>query len=266
MAKSIVKNVFCLMLMLFASVFFSVVAFAEDVGQVQAKTLVNDYAGVINAQSKAQLSQVLQRLYQNNVAQYAVVIVNSLDGRDIESYAFEIANEVLGDKEKNNGLLLLVAVQDKKYRFEVGRGLEAVLNDAKVGRVGRTYLVPNFRDENYEKGILEASLAIESLLVGDTESEYYQAVSAPDTSAGSGGGGFSGFFWLFMLLFILPSMLGGARSYRGKRKKDRYFNAALMAMFMFGGRGGLGGGLGGSGGFGGFGGGGFGGGGAGGGW
>ena len=121
------------------------------------KTFVNDYANILNDSDEQQLSGLLNQLYSSNTAEFSVVTIKSLEGKSIEAYSLELAQEKLGDKEKNNGLLLLISVDDRAYRFEVGRGLEGDLNDAKIGRIGRTYLVPNFRSGDYSKGVLEAS-------------------------------------------------------------------------------------------------------------
>ncbi|MBI5389075.1 TPM domain-containing protein, partial [Candidatus Woesearchaeota archaeon] len=209
---------------------------------------------------------IAKYLQDSETAEYAVVIVSSLNGTAVESYAFTLAEGVLGDKEKNNGLLLLVAVEDRKYRIEVGRGIEPILNDAKVGRIGRQYLVENFRAENYSKGVVEASRAIASTLTGEENSTYY-INDAPTTDAGTGFPYYYVYYiWGFFILLSIISTI--FRSKKNKTKENRFFDAALMAGLLFGGRGGRGGGFGGlgGGGFGGFSGGSFGGGGSGGGW
>ncbi|MBN1155980.1 TPM domain-containing protein [Candidatus Woesearchaeota archaeon] len=222
---------------------------------IKINGFVNDYANIIPPVDEEKLEQVLKAIYDSEVAEYSIVTVKSLDGKDIESYSIGLAQGNLGDKEKNNGLLLLVAVDDRLYRFEVGRGLEATLNDAKVGRIGRQYMVENFRNNEYGKGILEASLAVESVLLGKTESEFYVKDEPKQSPLGTIISLIM-FFWLFSIIM---------RLLHSKKKKDRYFGAAMTALWLFGPRGGKGG-FGGTGGFGGFGGGGFGGGGASGGW
>lgn len=223
--------------------------------KIEINEFVNDYADIINPEEQQQLNSILKQIYDSGIAQYSIVTINSLEDQDIESYSLNLAQGNLGDSEKNNGLLLLVSLEDRKYRFEVGRGIEYILNDAKVGRIGRYYLVPNFKEENYGKGIVEASLAVRSILLGDVESEYY-VQDSPSSK------GMSSLINLFILFFFVLLPLSGI-FLRKKRSDNRYFNAALGAAILMGGRGG--GGLGG-GGFGGFGGGGFGGGGASGGW
>jgi uncharacterized protein len=229
------------------------------ISQVEIKDFVNDYAGIIDPGTKAQLDDSLKQIYDSGVAQYSIVTIKSLEGKDIESYSLNLAQSHLGSTQTNNGLLLLVAVDDRQYRFEVGRGIEDILNDAKVGRIGRTYLVPNFKAGNYSNGILEASLAVKSILLNDSSSAYY--VSDQETSNYSE----IVFYLIFFLFFFgLPIFINYLRW--KKTHKDKYFNAAAAAIILFGGRGGSGGSGGSSGGFGGFGGGGFGGGGASGGW
>lgn len=226
---------------------------------VEIKGFVNDYAGIIAPEEKTQIEDALKQIYDSGIAQYSIVTVKSLEGKDIESYSLELAQGNLGDSKKDNGLLLLVALEERKYRFEVGRGIEYILNDAKVGRIGRTYLVPNFQNENYSKGILEASLAIKSVLLGEASSEYYVE---GDKIYHLEVFGIVVAIIVIIFLLVLPVMISHAT--KKMKYKSKYFDAATGAVILFGGRGGNGGFSGG--GFGGFGGGGFGGGGAGGGW
>ena len=252
------KKLFAAIALILISSILSLLAYSE----AEIKSFVNDYANVISPEYKIQIENTLKKVYDSKIAEFSIVTIESLNGQDIESYSLSLAQGKLGDKEKNNGLLLLVAVNDRKYRFEVGRGIEPMLNDAKTGRIARDYLVENFRRGDYGKGIYESALAASSVLLGETNSEYYIDETAPKKNPPS-------YNLLAILVFfmIFSSIIG----YFGKnahtyRKRDRFFDAAMMAGLMFGGRGkGCMGGFGG-GGFGGFGGGGFGGGGASGGW
>lgn len=227
----------------------------QAVNAVEIKGFVNDYANIIDDASEKELDSRLQQLYDSGTAQFAIVTLHSLDGKDIESYSLDLAQGVLGDKEKNNGLLLLVALEEREYRFEVGRGLEAVLTDSISGRIGRDYLVPNFRAGDYGTGIVEAAKAVQSVLTGDTASEYYVTEQSVDETIY-----LIFYFIFFIMIFVLPIL---AFFLKRKKFKNRYFNAAAGAIILFGNRGGRGGS---GGGFGGFGGGSFGGGGSSGGW
>jgi uncharacterized protein len=252
------KNIIIhIMMVTFLLTLFSLTADAA----IEIKGFVNDYAEVIPLEYETKISAVLQRLYNSKEAEFAVVTIDSLEGQDIESYSLNLAQGKLGDKEKNNGLLLLIAIEDRDYRFEVGRGIEPIFNDAKIGRIGRDYLVENFRKGDYGEGIYQASLAINNELLGENNT----LVPVTNTSTRVQSRGLSGIFSFFIFFMVISSIIGSIGGSKHHRK-NRYFNAALMAGLLMGGRGRGGmGGLGG-GGLGGFGGGGFGGGGASGGW
>jgi uncharacterized protein len=122
---------------------------------------VTDLAGIIRSDAKNRLNSFLQELEQKTTAQVLVLTVQSLDGQNIEDFAFNTKEKwKLGQKGKDNGVLIVVAVKDRKYRFEIGYGLESVLPDSMVGSIGRDYLVPFFRKGDYSTGITNATFAI----------------------------------------------------------------------------------------------------------
>ena len=122
---------------------------AEPVSQLRPTDYVNDFAHVLDPTTVAQLDNICQQLDQKAKAQVAVVTMNSLDGSDIESYAVDLYKQWgIGSKATDHGVLILVAVQDQKYRIEVGYGLEPILPDGKVGGIGRE-AVPLLRQNNY---------------------------------------------------------------------------------------------------------------------
>ncbi|MEM4755563.1 MAG: TPM domain-containing protein [Candidatus Woesearchaeota archaeon] len=241
----------------------SIPAFSQ---QIAITGFVNDYANALTPEQEAALTALLAKSYDANLAQIAVVIIPSLEGKDITHYALELAQGNLGDSQKNNGLLLLIALEERAYRFEVGRGLEPIFNDAKVGRIGRQLLVPAFRQGKYYQGIEQAILALNAELgiEGGPMPEGY------DGSASSQQNSSVQLNPLYLLLFgVLFFLLMFVQGYaqaktRVKQEDDKTFFAALvLASLLRPPRGGFGGGGLGRGGFGG---GGFGGGGAGGSW
>jgi len=122
---------------------------------------VVDLAGIIRDDARSRLNENLAELEQKTSAQVLVLTVQSLDGEDIESFSLRTAEEwKLGRKGKDNGVLITVAVKDRKYRIEVGYGLESVLPDSAVGSIGREYLVPFFRKGDYSAGIFSATLVV----------------------------------------------------------------------------------------------------------
>jgi uncharacterized protein len=191
-----------------------------------------------------------------------ILTIPSLEGESLEEFSISVANDrwKLGQKGKDNGVLFLVAVKDRKYRFEIGYGLESVLPDSFVGSVGREYLVPSFRKGDYSNGIYAASFAVINKIAADAGVRITgmpvprqgRAYGQDGTPSLMGGIVVVAFFLLFLYMLIRHPRL-------------------LLLLFVMnglgGGRGGWGGGGGfGDGGFGGGGGGGFGGGGASGGW
>ena len=123
----------------------------------QPPQYVVDLAGVLNAETRARLNARLKDLEAATTAQVVVLTVNSLEGEPIANFSHQTAVKWgIGQKGKDNGVLVTVAVKDRKYRIEVGYGLEATLPDSLVGSLGREYLVPNFRKGDFAGGIVAA--------------------------------------------------------------------------------------------------------------
>ncbi len=136
---------------------------------------VNDFANIIDNDYEQKITSLIADIEKNTSAEIAVVTIESLEGDSIENYALKLFEAWgIGKKEKDNGLLILVALNDKKYRIEVGYGLEGAINDARAGRIARTYFVPNFKQENYGKGIYEAILALKPYITGESLTPFGQ--------------------------------------------------------------------------------------------
>ena len=115
---------------------------------------VQDYAGVISAPVRSYLQDLGRQLDQKTTAQLAVVTVKSLNGSPLEEYSLKLLRDWgIGNKEKNNGVLLLVSTGDRKSRIEVGYGLEGALTDSLTGQIQDQYMIPYFRKGTYEEGI-----------------------------------------------------------------------------------------------------------------
>jgi uncharacterized protein len=126
---------------------------AEPVAQLHPTDYVNDFAHVLDQTTIAQLDNICLQLDQKAKAQVAVVTINTLDGSDIESYAVALYKQWgIGSKATDHGVLILLAVQDHKYRIEVGYGLEPILTDGKVGSFGRE-AVPLLRQNDYNGAV-----------------------------------------------------------------------------------------------------------------
>ena len=154
---------------LVASVLLAAPARAESVSQLKYNNYVNDFAHVLSDQTLSSLNGLCLQLDQKAHAQVAVVTINSLDGSDIESYSFALAQKWgvgVGSKSTNRGVLILFAVKDHKYRFEVSYGLEAILPDGKVGGFGRE-AVPLLRQGNYDGAVSLMTQRVANVIAQD---------------------------------------------------------------------------------------------------
>ncbi len=133
---------------------------------------LNDFANVLDPAAEARISALLEEIERENTVEMSVVIVSSLQGDSIDNFAVKLFEEWKIGKKNDNGLLLLLSVEDRVYRFEVGYGLEGILNDAKAGRIGRDYLVPRLQENNYGEGIFQAVSAVQNSLAGNEEAQY----------------------------------------------------------------------------------------------
>ncbi|MEG0009415.1 MAG: TPM domain-containing protein [Aeromonas sp.] len=212
---------------------------------------VVDEATLMSRKQAHQLTQQLAAFEKRSGVQLVVVSIDSLNGDTIEEYGYQLGRHWgIGQKGKDNGVLLLIAQDERKVRIEVGYGLEGALPDAIAANIIQTRILPAFKRGDMVAGIVAGSQGIMQALAG----EYQPRDTAKDEK---GGGP-----WLFILvviaMIILHNLRGGGGGGSGGRRRAAYLAGGFGA-------GRIGGGFGGGGGFSG-GGGSFGGGGASGGW
>jgi uncharacterized protein len=142
-------------------------AFALDFPQLTGRVV--DQAGVMSADSRTAVEAKLKDLEDKSGIQLVVATVKSLQGGDIETYANELFRAwKLGQAQKNNGALLLVAPNEHKVRIEVGYGLEGTLTDALSSVVISSAIIPRFKTGDFSGGIERGVDGIISILSGDT--------------------------------------------------------------------------------------------------
>ena len=251
----------------------------------QPERYVVDEANVIDANHERALLGILQELEQKTGIQYIILTVPTTGGLSIEDFSIRQAHDVwkLGQEKKDNGLLFTLALRERRYRFEVGYGLEGDITDRFAGQVGREVLRPYLQRGQYSQGIYEANLRVIQRIAARADVTLTGVPTLPRGPTGYGrplhprgvlpccgmpcgtllfmlflifvlgGGRGGGLWWLF-----LPFLFRGFRGYGGYGRSGSYGGGPFG-----GGFGGFGGGMrGGFGSFGGGGGGGFGGGGA----
>ncbi len=141
---------------------------------------VQDYAGVLSSDSKAKINEIGAKLAEQTKAQVVVVTVKSLNEQPIDELGLGILRQWgIGDKTLNNGVLLLVAVDDRKSRIEVGYGLEGPLPDGKTGRIQDDYMLPYFQKGQYDQGIFNGY----SALISEVAKEYNVTVPHAEARA-----------------------------------------------------------------------------------
>ena len=253
-------------------------ALAENINDIHPTGYVTDLAGVVSQETKSRLETLCTELQQKTEAQIAVVTVNSLEGQTVEDYAVALYKQLgVGAKGTDRGVLLLVAPKDRKYRVEVGYGLEPVINDARAGDTGRA-MVPLLRQGDYNGAIEAATWQLAQYIAADRgvtlsgQPPRRQIKSSPDDDGKIPFGWI--IFALILLFFLIGSRRGGSQGRRMGPGGGSGWWIGPMIGGGLGGRGGWGGGgfggggggFSGGGGFGGFGGGSSGGGGASGSW
>jgi uncharacterized protein len=246
---------------------------AQSVDQVAAQAkagYVTDLAGVLSQSAKDQLTALCTEVQQKTQAQIAVVTVKSLGGRPIEDYSIDLATRLGVGPKSDRGVLILFAVDDHQYRFEVGYGLEPILPDGKVGGFGRE-AVPYLRQGNYDDAILLVTRRVADTIAADRGITLAtpSAVQAPPPLERTRNSPRIPLIFIFLIIFFIFGAIRRAMSPASSRyRRGGGWWIGPMIGGMGGGFGGGGGGFGGGGGggFGGFGGGSFGGGGASGSW
>lgn len=261
------------LLSIFILLLVSLVSFSQDkfdlekLLQQKPNKLVNDYTTTLTADQQQVLEQKLVAFDDSTSTQIAVVIIPTLNGNDVSDYGVRLGRAWgIGGKERNNGVLLLIvngdkANGDRKLYIGTGYGVEGALPDITAKHIIDDVIVPNFKGDDYYRGIEEGTDAIMQAVKGE-----YKAPEGYNSRKNKGGIGRIIFIIIIIVIFLaISGGKGGGGSFMSRRGFAAW---TIASMLSGGGRGGGWNGGGGSsgGGFGGFGGGSFGGGGASGSW
>lgn len=243
---------FCLRIVfwLIVTIYFSPHSFAQNVSYPAASGYVVDQSGIIDSAAKMRLEAWILELKQKTNAEVAVVTLDSTGSLSIEDYAVNLFQRFgIGQKGKDNGVLLLVAFKDHHMRIEVGYGLEGAITDANSSRIINTIMAPEFKEGHFSEGIEKGTAAIVSLIA----KEYNVSLTGvPQTLYQEAPGSSIWTLFFFICLFIafflvrggmfFPLFLGGGFSGGG------YSGGGYGGGGFSGGFGGFGGGMSGGGG------------------
>ena len=205
MKKIVLKRNFILA----AFALFSAAAFALNVPALSGRIV--DNANIISRKDEAEINACLENVENSTGAQVAVLTINSLEGESLEDFSMKVAEKwKLGQKEKDNGALVLVALKERKVRIETGYGLEGTLTDTKCGLILRNVIIPEFRNGDYSEGILKGVKNIAGLITNNDELVSKKVLKESDGD-NSYMGILYGFLWVFGW-FILFSCIASGRS------------------------------------------------------
>lgn len=175
---------------------------------------VNDFAGILSADQKNALETKLVQFNKDTGEEVAVVTIKSLQGDTIENYAVTLFKEWgIGQKGKDNGVLLIAAMEDRQMRIEVGYGLEGALTDLQSNWIIKNQIAPAFKTNDYYSGLNTGTDSIISAVKSEA--------TIPSDSSGNnsgGGGNLSNWFWAVFVAFffairVLAFLLGRSKSW-----------------------------------------------------
>lgn len=147
---------------------------------------VNDYAGILSQSVKDSLGSILKDHELRTSNQVVVLTINSLEGESIEDFANKVFNEwKLGQKDRDNGILIVVVPGERRMRIEVGYGLEGVLPDISAGRIIQNVMAPLFREGDFNGGITAGVESVLSILEGGEEPAYEGGTESASTEGTS---------------------------------------------------------------------------------
>ncbi len=198
---------------------------------------VNDFAGVLSQEAENDIYARGVKLQQDTkaegAAQAVVVTVKSLEGQTIENYAYKLASSWgIGDEERDSGLLILLAVEEREIRIEVGNGLQGQITDGKTGRILNTYAIPDLKQDNFSAALQKTYAAVVNEIYHEygmaTDEGYVPANDLPGSTGTTEGelppwmavvalvGLVALVIWKpQLLLFIRPGFGGGGRGGHG---------------------------------------------------
>lgn len=178
-------------------------------GSLQYEAFVNDQAGILSTNDRQALEKKLSDFNVSTGNELVLVLIPSLQGGQIDDFACRLfAKWALGSKGRDNGLLLLAAIQDRTLRIEVGYGLEGVLPDAACGRIRDEVIVPAFREGQYAAGLNNGVDALIGRISGMAQESPVQPGEVRQISGGTAAAFVAGMIAVFVILIVLGRKYG----------------------------------------------------------
>lgn len=180
-----------------------------------------DYAGILSEETESFIVAHSKALYDASTAQVVVATVKSIDGKNEREYALELARDWKIGSEKNNGILIFVALSERKIDIEVGYGLEGAIPDSKSGRLLDTYALPYLKNDDFDNGILNLYKAVLQEVYDEYGLQMPEDVTPIDVSGDEEDSDTFSMVMAFVMLalicvpFYIGTRRGGGRGGRG---------------------------------------------------
>ncbi|WP_072682632.1 YgcG family protein [Arcobacter sp. LA11] len=210
------KKAFLLLLTFFAIALFAVPTFPELTGRVV------DNAQILSVNEENNLTTILEKHENETSNQVVIVTLDSLDGYDIADYGYQLGRHWgIGQKDKNNGVLLIISMNEKKIRIEVGYGLEGALPDKTAHEIIEYILKPNFRQSDFYNGINKATKAIIKAIKGEYKPSDYGVLSSSSEN----------WFFVYFAIIFLSGIIGGAVKKHKNNTVPKVFHSSMLGGF-----------------------------------
>lgn len=194
---------------------FSINLFSQSLIEIKKiSNPVNDFANILNDYELNDLNNLSKVFEDSSSVQIGVAIYKNLGGEDIRSFAQRfIKVNPLGDEKKNNGVLILISIEDRRMSIETGYGVEGVLPDAITSQIIRKIIAPRFRESNYYEGIKNAMLEIISFTSGENKGGKKNKIN------------YSNVIFFVLMFLVFPFVFSGRStiSGRGIRRNAMFF-------------------------------------------
>jgi len=213
--------VFALLVVL-VCVTFASFAFAQSLTFPELTGRVVDEAGILDANARERLEKLSADLEAKSTDQLVIVTLKSLQGTSIEDYGYQLGRKwQIGQKDKNNGVLLIVAPNERKVRIEVGYGLEGTLTDALSSFIVQQAILPRFRNGDFAGGVTRGAEDIVNVLTGDAE-EYKERARAANAAPGLSAAEMMIIaFWVIIAIMIIMNVVTDMRRNAGAVPRGR---------------------------------------------
>ena len=213
-------------------IFFLIISLVNATEIPIIKSYVTDNAGILSESSKAGLEKTLRDLEKSTGGvQYVVYIEKEYPKEfSLEEYTLRIAElNKIGKRGNDNGILLYIAINDKKYRWEVGYGVEGTLNSPLLGRISREYLVPNFINGNYEEGIIKVVDISTKILQGSNDPDIVKLKNSNETNTNQT----IIYSAIFLVIAVFPDIVKLKNSNETNTNQTIIYSAIFLVIAVF---------------------------------